>query len=107
MNQGDVYWYTFKEPDKRRPVVILTRDSAIRYLAAVTIAPITTTIRTIPSEVVLSQADGLLTECAANCDNLQTVAKSQLRGYITHLAPARLRELREAINFALGFDVME
>jgi len=107
MNQGDVYWYTFKEPDKRRPVVILTRDSAIPYLNAVTIAPITTTIRAIPSEVVLSEADGLLTECAANCDNLQTIAKSKLGGYITHLTPERLRELREAISFALGFDALE
>ena len=107
MNQGDVYWYTFKQPDKRRPVVILTRDSAIPYLTAVTIAPITTTIRVIPSEVVLSEADGLLTECAANCDNLQTIAKSKLGGYITHLAPERLRELREAIGFALGFDALE
>jgi mRNA interferase MazF len=107
MNQGDVYWYTFKEPDKRRPVVILTRDSAIPYLTAVTIAPITTTIRAIPSEVVLSEVDGLLTECAANCDNLQTIAKSKLGGYIIHLAPERLRELREAIGFALGFDALE
>ncbi|MBK9714656.1 MAG: type II toxin-antitoxin system PemK/MazF family toxin [Kouleothrix sp.] len=107
MNQGDVYWYTFKEPDKRRPVVILTRDSAIPYLTAVTIAPITSTIRAIPSEVVLSEADGLLTECAANCDNLQTIAKSKLGSYITHLAPERVRELREAIGFALGFDSFE
>jgi mRNA interferase MazF len=107
MNQGDVYWYTFKEPDKRRPVVILTRDSAIPYLTAVTIAPITTTVRSIPSEVKLSQVDGLLTECAANCDNLQTIAKTRLGGYITHLAPDKLRELREAIGFALGFDALE
>lgn len=107
MNQGDVYWYTFKEPDKRRPVVILTRDSAIPYLASVTIAPITTTIRAIPSEVVLSEVDGLLMECAANCDNLQTIAKSKLGGYITHLAPEKLQELREAISFALGLDSLE
>lgn len=107
MNQGDVYWYTFKEPDKRRPVIILTRDSAIPYLSAVTIVPITTTIRAIPSEVVLSEADGLLTECAANCDNLQTIAKSKLGGYMAHLAPEKLRELREAIGFALGFDALE
>lgn len=107
MNQGDVYWYIFKEPDKRRPVIILTRDSALPYLTAVTIAPITTTIRSIPSEVVLSPTDGLLTECAANCDNLQTIAKSKLGGYITHLAPERMQELREAISFALGFDALE
>jgi mRNA interferase MazF len=107
MNQGDVYWYTFKEPDKRRPVVILTRDSAIPYLTSLTIAPITTTIRSIPSEVVLSEADGLATTCAANCDNLQTVAKARLGAYITHLTPDKLRELREAISFALGFDALE
>ena len=107
MNQGDVYWYTFKEPDKRRPVVILTRDSAIPYLSAVTIAPITTTIRSIPSEVVLSEGDGLLRECAANCDNIQTIAKVKLGGYITHLTPEKLQELREAISFALGLDALE
>jgi mRNA interferase MazF len=107
MNQGDVYWYTFKEPDKRRPVVILTRDSAISYLTSLTIAPITTTIRSIPSEVVLSEADGLVTDCAANCDNLQTIAKARLGAYITHLAPEKLRELCEAIGFALGFDSIE
>ena len=106
MNQGDVYWYTFKEPDKQRPVVILIRNSAIPYLTAVTIAPITATIRAILSEVVLSATDGLLTECAANCDNLQTIAKSKLSGYITHLDPERLQALREAISFAPGFDTL-
>ncbi|GAB4127209.1 MAG: type II toxin-antitoxin system toxin endoribonuclease MazF3 [Roseiflexaceae bacterium] len=104
MNQGDVYWYTLQAPDKRRPVVILSRDSAIPYLTAITIAPITTTIRDIPSEVVLSEVDGLLTACVANCDNLQTVPKAKLGGYITHLSPRRMQELREAISFALGFD---
>lgn len=107
MNQGDVYWYTFKEPDKRRPVVILTRDSAIPYLTALTIAPITTTIRLIPSEVVLSPLDGLATECAANCDNLQTIVKAKLGAYITHLSPGKMHELREAISFALGFDALD
>jgi mRNA interferase MazF len=107
MNQGDVFWYIFKEPDKRRPVVILTRDSAIPYLTSLTIAPITTTIRSIPSEVILSQADGLATKCAANCDNLQTIPKAKLGAYITHLAPEKLREFGDAIGFALGFDALE
>jgi mRNA interferase MazF len=107
MNQGDVYWYLFQPPDKRRPVVILTRDSAIPYLTALTIAPITTTIRAIPSEVVLTEDDGLLTDCAANCDNVQTVPKGKLSSFITHLPPMKLRELRDAIAFALGFDVLE
>jgi len=107
MNQGDVFWYTFKAPDKRRPVVLLTRDAAISFLSSVTVAPITTTIRNIPTEVVLTENDGMPEECAANLDNLQTVAKGQLQGYITHLPPARLREIRAAIGFALGFDTLD
>src|SRR6476620_9392422 len=97
MNQGDVYWYLFQPPDRRRPVVILTRDSAIPYRIALTIVPITTTIRSIPSEVVLTEGDGLLTDCAANCDNLQTVPKVKLGGFITHLTARKVHELRDAV----------
>jgi mRNA interferase MazF len=107
MNQGDVYWYLFQPPDKRRPIVIVTRDSAIPYLTALTIVPITTTIRSIPSEVILTEEDGLLTECAANCDNLQTIPKAKLGNLITHLSPSKLSELRDAITFALGFDLLD
>ena len=76
MNRGDVCWYTFKAPDKRRPVLILTRNSAIAVLNSVTIAPITATIRSIPTEVILTKDDGLPNTCAANFDNLQTVPKA-------------------------------
>lgn len=104
MNQGDVYWYTFRAPHKRRPVLILTRNSAISFLTSLTIAPITSTIRGIPSEVVLTPADGLLNHCAVNVDNLQTVPKANIGGFITHLSLANMREVRRAIEFALGFD---
>lgn len=106
MNQGDVYWYTFKEPDKRRPVLILTRNSAISFLTSVTIAPITTTVRDIPSEVPLFQADGMPTDCAVNLDNIQTVQNSRLGAFITHLSPHLMRKVRKAIAFALGFDAL-
>lgn len=59
MRQGDVYWYQLKSPDKRRPVLILTRNSALAYLSSVTIAPLTTTVRSIPTEVTLMLEDGL------------------------------------------------
>jgi len=72
MERGEVRWYTFAEPDKTRPILILTRSSAIRYLNAITIAPISTTIRGVPSEVRLSVDDGLMSDCAANFYNLQT-----------------------------------
>jgi len=104
MKRGDVCWYAFKAPDKRRPVLILTRTSAIGYLNALTVAPITTTIRNIPSEVFLSQEDGLLTDCAANFDNIQTVPKLQISSLITSLSPLRMREVGRAIRFALGMD---
>lgn len=107
MNHGDVYWYTFREPDKRRPVLLLTRDSAISFLTSLTIAPITTTIRSIPSEVVLTEQDGMASECAVNLDNIQTVPRARLGGYITHLSFERMVEVRDAIAFALGFDAYD
>ena len=106
MNQGDVYWYMFREPDKRRPVLIVTRRSAIAFLTALTIAPITTTIRGIPTEVILTEADGLFETCAVNVDNLQTVPKAKFGGFITHLKPEHMRLVRKAIQFALGFDTI-
>jgi mRNA interferase MazF len=104
MRRGDVCWYTLKAPDKRRPVLILTRTSAISLLNALTIAPITTTVRDIPSEVYLSRAEGMLTECAVNCDNLQTVPKAQIDGLITTLSSLRMQEVNQALAFALGLD---
>jgi mRNA interferase MazF len=104
MRRGEIHWYTFKAPDKRRPVLVLTRDSAIGFLSALTVAPITTTIRDIPSEVVLTPEDGLRSNCVANMDNLQTVPKCQLGPVIAHLSPARMEEVDRATAFALGLD---
>lgn len=104
MRRGEVRWYTFQEPDKRRPVLILTRDSAIGYLNALTVAPITTTIRNIPSEVYLTPDDGLLTECAANLDNIQTVPKAKLGPLIAYLSRERREEVNQALGFALGLN---
>lgn len=107
MKQGDVYWYTFRAPDKRRPVLILTRDSAISFLTGITIAPLTTRIRDIPTEVVLRpEEDGVLTKCAVNVDNIQTIQKTNLDEYLTSLSAERMREVRAAIEFALGFDAL-
>ncbi len=103
MNQGDVCWYTFKTPDKRRPVLILTRDSAIAVLNSVTVAPISSTIRNIPTEVVLTEDDGLPEICAANFDNLQTVPKHNIGDRIVRLTVRKMTETRAAALFALGF----
>lgn len=104
MNRGDVCWYTFKAPDKKRPVLILTRNSAIAVLNSVTIAPITSTIRSIPTEVILTKDDGLPNTCAANFDNLQTVPKSNIGDRIARLTARKMKEAAAAVSFALGFD---
>jgi mRNA interferase MazF len=104
VNRGDVCWYAFKAPDKRRPVLILTRDSAIGVLNAVTVAPITSTIRSIPTEVILTEADGLPNICAANFDNLQTVPKSNIGALIARLTSRKMKEAAEAISFSLALD---
>lgn len=104
MNRGDVCWYTFKAPDKRRPVLILTRDSAIAVLHSVTVAPITSTIRSIPTEVVLTDSDGMPGTCAVNFDNLQTVPKSNVGDRIARLTARRMNEAAAAVSFALGLD---
>lgn len=103
VSRGDVCWYDFQPPDKRRPVLVLTRDSAIDHLTGITIAPLTTTIRGIPTEVVLTpDLDGVPETCAVNLDNLQTVRKAQLGTTVTHLTPARVRAVEYALLFALG-----
>ena len=101
MKRGEVRWYRFAKPDKKRPVLILTRDSVLAYLGEVTVAPITTTIRDIPSEVALSREDGLPRPCAINCDHLQTVSKARIGARITALPPARLDQVAQAVRFAL------
>lgn len=102
MKRGEVRWYKFKHPDKKRPVVILTRNSVLEYLGEVTIAPVTSTIRDIPSEVLLSLRDGMHNDCAINCDHIQTVSKSNVGSMITSLSREKLSEIRDAINFALN-----
>ena len=101
MKHGDIRWYKFVRPDKKRPVLILTRDSVLEYLNEVTIAPITTTVRNIPSEVFLTIADGMLRDCAVNCDHLQTVPKGKIGPLITSLLPAKMVDVGQAIRFAL------
>jgi mRNA interferase MazF len=105
MKRGEVRWYTFAEPDKRRPILILTRTSALRFLTGITIAPITSTIRNIPSEVLLTpDEDGVPNPCAVNLDNVQTVQKAQIGRVLTTLSAPRMVEVEQALCFALGMD---
>ena len=101
MKRGEIRWYKFKAPDKIRPVMILTRDSILDYLDEVTVAPITSTVRDIPSEVFLSKQDGMTRDCAINLDHIQTVSKGKIGSLITTLSSDKLDRVREAVQFAL------
>src|SRR5436853_7744594 len=102
LNRGEVYRYRFAPPDKQRPVVVLTRDAAIGHLSTVTIAPITSTIRGVPSEVVLDIDDGMKAPCAVNLHNAVTVSQERLGRRVAGRSPGRLHEVCLALRFSLG-----
>ena len=102
MKRGEIRWYKFARPDKKRPVLILTRDSVLEYLGEVTIAPITSTVRDIPSEVFLSKDDGMPRDCVVNCDHLQTVSKDKIGAPIISLPQPVMVAVGRAIRFALA-----
>jgi mRNA interferase MazF len=105
MKRGEVRWYKFPRPDKRRPVVILTRDSGLEFLGEVTVAPVTRTIRDIPTEVLLTTTDGMPKDCVVNLDHIGTVSRGKIGGLITALTPEKMEALRGALLFALGFPI--
>lgn len=104
MIRGDVYWHKFKEPDKTRPVLILTRNEAIPEFDSITVIPTTTTVRNVLSQVILTEEDGMKEICVLNLDWIQTISKNRLGSYITHLSEERMQEVFEAMKFAFGFD---
>ena len=103
--RGDVRLYQFAPPDKKRRVVVLTRDSAISYLSTVTVAPITSTIRDVPSEVVLTGEDGMKAPCAVNLHNAVTISQDRLGRRVAHLSSSRMGEICAALRFSLGCDL--
>jgi mRNA interferase MazF len=103
MKRGEIRWCEFGRADKRRPVLILTRDSILEYLGEVTVAPITSTVRGIPSEVTLAPSDGVPKPSAINLDHVQTISSDRVGALIAPLRAGRMREVRAALLFALGF----
>ena len=100
--RGDIRLYSFAPPDKQRPVVVLTRDSAIGYLSTVTVAPVTSSIRGVPSEVLLDEADGMKSQCVINLHNAVTVPQQHLGKRVARLGQRRMSEVCTALQFALG-----
>ena len=100
--RADVWMYEFRRPDKRRPVVVLSRPEAIGVLHTVMVAPITSTIRGIPSEVAVGTAEGLKRDSAVNLDHVQTVKQGRLTRYVGHLGPEEMRAVCRALAVATG-----
>ena len=104
MRRGEIRWYTFAAPDKRRPVLLLTRDEVIDALNELIVVPVTRTIRGIATEVLLSSSDdGMPTDCALNFDHLSLAQRSRLGPVITTLPQARWPEVENALLIACGF----
>ncbi len=102
LTRGDIRLCDFPTPDKQRPVVILTRDGSIGHLATVTVAPITSTIRGVPSEVILDVEDGMKGPCAVNLHNSITVTQTRLGRRVTTLSTERMERVCAALRFSLG-----
>lgn len=102
--RGDVRICVFAAPGKNRPVVIVTRNSSLDFLATATIVPITSTIRGVKSEVVLDESDGMKAPCAANLHNITVVSKNRLGKRVAQLGSERMGELCAALRYSLGCD---
>lgn len=74
MRRGEIRWYRFGEPDKRRPVLVLGRDEVAGRLNEVIVVPITRTIRGLATEVILTPDDGMPVTCALNLDHVGACA---------------------------------
>ncbi len=100
--RGEIWLYAFRSADKRRPVLVLTRQAVIGLLHTVTVAPITSTILGAPSEVVIGVEEGLKHESAVNLDHLQTVEQARLARRLGQLSGAKMRDVCRALAVAVG-----
>jgi len=102
MRRGEVWWADLPAPAGRRPVVLLSRNEAYSVRELVTVAPITTRVRRIPTEVPLGPAEGLPKACVVNLDTITTIPRRTLTQLVRPLSPDKLAALERALLFALG-----
>lgn len=103
--RGDIWYYRFRAPDKRRPVVVLTRSDVLPFMEKVLVCSITPTIRGLPSEVAVGAEEGLEREAAVNLDNVHTVWKERLEDYVATLSEEKVLEVCHALATATGCEV--
>jgi mRNA interferase MazF len=103
MKQGEIWWANLPKPVGRRPVLLLSRNEAYKIRSSVTVAIVTTTIRSIASEVLLGPGEGLPKACVANLDTIITIEKASLHIQICVLTNNKWKEVIAALKFALDF----
>ena|SRR5436190_23143856 len=101
MKRGEVWWADLPNPIGRRPVLLLSRDSMPARRNEITVAYLTTTIRNVPVEVLLTSSDGVAQDCVVNLDSINTIPKRTLRGRICTLSATKMDEVKAAIVVAL------
>lgn len=102
VNRGEVWGYRFKTPDKWRPVLVLSRQEVIPLLHTVMVAPITSTVRGAPSEVMVGPDEGLKQPSAVNLDHVQTVEKARLERFLGQVSPHKMRAVCHALAVSVG-----
>lgn len=103
VTRGEIWMFSFPRPDKRRPVLVLTRQDMVRRLDTVTVAPITSTLRGAPSEVVVGPECGLKRTSAINLHHVATVPRAGLRTFVGAISTQTMLQVRDGLLFALGF----
>ena len=102
IERGQIWLFSFSRPDKRRPVLVLTRPEVIRLLDTVMVAPITSAIRGAPSEVIVGVDEGLKHDSAINLDHVQTVDKARLKRFVGTIGSKKMNEVCRAFAIATG-----
>jgi mRNA interferase MazF len=103
VKRGEIRWYTFRLPDKRRPVLILTRNEVIDRLNEIIVVPVTRTIRGLTTEVTLTQDDGMPVKCVLNFDHVSLAQRDHIGGLLCNLPETRWPEVQHALMIACGF----
>jgi len=104
VKRGEIWWAELASPAGKRPVLLLSRNEAYAVRELVIVAPLTTRIRGIPSEVPLGDEDGVPRACVINLDTVTTIAKTSLRERLTALSAEKLKAVEEALHFSLSLE---
>ena len=104
VNRGEIWLLNLARPDKRRPVLILSRPSLIGLLHTATVAAVTSTLRGSPTEVAIGLDEGLKSTSCVNLCNVFTVRQSDLRTFVGTLGPEKMRAVCGALSIACGCD---